>query len=1110
MVKTQPSDELRPEISESEDRQQPDSSKFSFKSLPVMMFDKIQNHSTSDEFVQVKQPSEEPSNIIQNRSKVLHQYPLGSIGEKHFLKANPFNIAAKLGVDKRLNDKDLSQDDSKHSDSEQLIPLKKIRKSGQSGNLLQDKDCSDASYDSEEENSIASKQSVSLDSNDEDDSPLEEYLKLGQQNKNIMLHHDKFSDKAESHIIQKSILMANNRKDIISQSNQALSLLEQRLQNIPEFESPAALGSNQFRTRISKDQLIGAEEQNQKINQLLSRDQQMIVEDLPQNQENHQEAQNTQREMAQQDMLGDIEKLNQPGPLQNTDSKKEKQIDYDIFDQSQINIVNKGPRRPLSPYIFFSQEKRKELKKEHPDWNSTQIMKQVSVLWQRMSAEQKRDFQEQSKKDRERYENERSDFVAKKEEDPKLELAPSVLETVKQRSQILKQQLEKRKKSDDIYIDTLLPAKRQRKVRKNSSKQLEQLVTNDQDRLKQIAHANSVKVPQKSIIHEIMPMQQQIFHNRESMDEKKETSSFTNLRLAIQQNQKINQKEEIKSSQNGHGESSPIKTKTEVQIERDRLVHRIQSDISVQKQSEQSTGRFQSRTGSSITQITQLMQRGDVSPMNDAPPRIQAFNSLQLQRQRLAQQQEYNKSSVNLSSDLHQQRFLPTPLMSSSSLQQFAFTPRNETQFQAAQLQPNQFGRGIPPSPGRNNLSSNTRLPYQTFQSLTQQQIFPNHNILSSSYQLPQQQYLGLQNQHLNHQYLQQQQYIPQEHLLNHAQLNYFLHQQQQHQQITLGASHPPSQAQIQSQQQQPPSVSQVAPQQSQVQNASPLTHPTQQQSSSAAIPTATGSGIETNNLQGFTQFIQGNPQNQSQAPIQLMQAAEFNHQIVQQSHQQHQQQQQQQQQQQLHQQQQQHQQHQQQQQSHQQQPQLQSLNSHQSQNFQNHLHGNHITTYYDDQLKAQAQANLPPINIQPSHTNLTPFQSSIQLPTIPFYGSWGYYDAKNHLRGNSNINLNEDDFNEFTNIHLQRYNSSLINNQSTLNLSFPQITNYHQGTFNLLGGPGSSSNLHIQNQPAFYPFVLQNDQAKQKVDEEQENNDQIESHNDEELLQLGKASQKQ
>jgi hypothetical protein len=47
------------------------------------------------------------------------------------------------------------------------------------------------------------------------------------------------------------------------------------------------------------------------------------------------------------------------------------------------------PKRPLSPYIFYSQEKRKELKEQHPDWNSAQIMKQVSVIWAKMPAQEK-------------------------------------------------------------------------------------------------------------------------------------------------------------------------------------------------------------------------------------------------------------------------------------------------------------------------------------------------------------------------------------------------------------------------------------------------------------------------------------------------------------------------------------------------------------------------------------------------------------------------------------------------------------------------------------------------------------------------------------------------
>lgn len=82
-------------------------------------------------------------------------------------------------MDKRYIDKDLSQIDSKYSDLEQQMPLKKIMKASNSANQSQDKEDDDISVESEEDNSIASKQSVSLESDDDEDSPLEEYLKLG-------------------------------------------------------------------------------------------------------------------------------------------------------------------------------------------------------------------------------------------------------------------------------------------------------------------------------------------------------------------------------------------------------------------------------------------------------------------------------------------------------------------------------------------------------------------------------------------------------------------------------------------------------------------------------------------------------------------------------------------------------------------------------------------------------------------------------------------------------------------------------------------------------------------------------------------------------------------
>mmetsp|Transcript_6078 Transcript_6078/g.7289 ORF Transcript_6078/g.7289 Transcript_6078/m.7289 type:complete len:82 (-) Transcript_6078:783-1028(-) len=39
--------------------------------------------------------------------------------------------------------------------------------------------------------------------------------------------------------------------------------------------------------------------------------------------------------------------------------------------------LKSAPKRPLSPFIFFSQEARRKLKLEHPKLNAKQIMKRV-------------------------------------------------------------------------------------------------------------------------------------------------------------------------------------------------------------------------------------------------------------------------------------------------------------------------------------------------------------------------------------------------------------------------------------------------------------------------------------------------------------------------------------------------------------------------------------------------------------------------------------------------------------------------------------------------------------------------------------------------------------
>lgn len=71
--------------------------------------------------------------------------------------------------------------------------------------------------------------------------------------------------------------------------------------------------------------------------------------------------------------------------------------------------MNRGnaPKRPLSPFIFYSQEARRKIKQENPTLHSKQIMKQVQRSWREMSEQQKAYYKEQSKTNRSEYDEKR-------------------------------------------------------------------------------------------------------------------------------------------------------------------------------------------------------------------------------------------------------------------------------------------------------------------------------------------------------------------------------------------------------------------------------------------------------------------------------------------------------------------------------------------------------------------------------------------------------------------------------------------------------------------------------------------------------------------------------
>ena len=95
------------------------------------------------------------------------------------------------------------------------------------------------------------------------------------------------------------------------------------------------------------------------------------------------------------------------------------QIQYD-FEGIKTGIPggSSAPKRPLSPFIFYSQDARRLIKKTNPQLHSKQIMKIVQKNWRQMSEVEKERYKDQSKVNRNQYEEKRREFDSIKMQDP--------------------------------------------------------------------------------------------------------------------------------------------------------------------------------------------------------------------------------------------------------------------------------------------------------------------------------------------------------------------------------------------------------------------------------------------------------------------------------------------------------------------------------------------------------------------------------------------------------------------------------------------------------------------------------------------------------------------
>ena len=61
------------------------------------------------------------------------------------------------------------------------------------------------------------------------------------------------------------------------------------------------------------------------------------------------------------------------------------------------------PKRALSAFFFFSQERRIDVLKEHPEWKLGQVAQELGKRWKEMLPEERSPFEEKAASDKARY-----------------------------------------------------------------------------------------------------------------------------------------------------------------------------------------------------------------------------------------------------------------------------------------------------------------------------------------------------------------------------------------------------------------------------------------------------------------------------------------------------------------------------------------------------------------------------------------------------------------------------------------------------------------------------------------------------------------------------------
>ena len=76
-----------------------------------------------------------------------------------------------------------------------------------------------------------------------------------------------------------------------------------------------------------------------------------------------------------------------------------------------------APKRPISAYFFYNQERRETLKKEKPSLDNKDLIRIMSEEWNKLNDEQKKPYMKKAEEDKKRYLEEMKEYEKHKKDE---------------------------------------------------------------------------------------------------------------------------------------------------------------------------------------------------------------------------------------------------------------------------------------------------------------------------------------------------------------------------------------------------------------------------------------------------------------------------------------------------------------------------------------------------------------------------------------------------------------------------------------------------------------------------------------------------------------------